>query len=68
LGQAVVDEAESLLKKFGKTTGLRTLDALHLAAYLLIAEEDWAFVSADQNLCSTATSAGHTVLNPLDDH
>jgi len=68
LGQAVVHEAESLLKHFGKTSGLRTLDALHLGAYLLLAEKNWAFVAADHILCKTATLAGCTVLNPVDEH
>jgi len=31
LGQMVLQEAEELLMKYGKTYGLRTLDALHLA-------------------------------------
>ena len=68
LGQSVVDEAESLMSNFGKTKGLRTLDALHLAAYLLISEEDWTFVSTDKNLCDTARAAGCSVLNPLENH
>jgi hypothetical protein len=37
---AIIKEAESLLKKYGKTQGHRILDALYLRAFSLIAEEE----------------------------
>ncbi len=65
LRQAVIKEAESLLKKYGKTQGLRTLDALSLGAFSLIAEEKWIFVAADENLCKVIQLIGFKALNPL---
>ena len=65
LRQAVIKEAESLLKKYGKTQGLRTLDALSLGAFSLIAEEEWIFVAADENLCKVIQLIGFKTLNPL---
>jgi predicted nucleic acid-binding protein len=68
LGRAVLDEADSLLKQYGKTYGLRTLDALHLGTFRLISEEhDWVFVASDSNLCDVTEALGFEVINPLDD-
>jgi len=67
LGQPVLEEAESLIKEHGKVSGLRTLDALHLGAFILIADPDWLFVSADNNLCKVVSDLGYRVLNPLDE-
>lgn len=66
LGPPVTAEAVKLLKKYGKSEGLRTLDALHLASFNLLAEESWQFVAADKTLCRTASKEGHSVLNPMD--
>ena len=60
----VLTEAESLLRKFGKSEGLRTLDALQFAAYLLVAGEDWTFVCADRRLCGVVRAYGARVINP----
>lgn len=65
LGQAVIKEAEALIKKYGKVLGLRTLDALHLSTFSLISESDWVFVAADENLCKTVKLLGCNFLNPL---
>lgn len=65
LRQAIIKEAESLLKKYGKTQGLRTLDALHLGAFSLIAEDEWGFVAADDNLCKVARLIGFKAIHPL---
>jgi len=51
--------------QYGKTKGLRTLDALHLAAFILISEKDWAFLAADDNLCGIAALLGYKVISPL---
>lgn len=64
-GHATMQEAEDLLKQFGKSNGLRTLDALQLGAFSLIAEIDWVFVSADNNLCHVAEIQGYKTMNPL---
>jgi uncharacterized protein with PIN domain len=54
LGHAVFDQAELFIKKYGRTHGLKALDALHLGAFSLISEKDWSFVAADDNLCKVA--------------
>lgn len=65
VGHAIINEAELLLKRYGKTQGLKTLDALHLATFSLISGDNWRFVAADEGLCSAAQSAGFGILNPL---
>lgn len=67
LGHAVLLEAEELLIKHGKTHGLRTLDSLHLATFILIKEDDWIFVASDDILISIAKAIGTLTLNPLTD-
>lgn len=64
LETAVLDHGIRLLEKHGKTAGLRTLDALHLGAYSLLQDSDWAFVCADNNLVSVAEHTGYNVINP----
>lgn len=67
LGRVVTSEAERLISKHGETKGLRTLDALHLAAFILIAEQDWLFVAADNTLCEVVKLEGSKTYNPLTD-
>jgi predicted nucleic acid-binding protein len=62
---AIIQEAQNLVKLYGKIEGLRTLDALHLAAFYLLAEEGWIFVASDLRLFSVAKKMGYSVLNPL---
>jgi predicted nucleic acid-binding protein len=45
----VIEESKLLIQNFGKEIGLRTLDALHIAGWLMVAESDWQFVSSDKN-------------------
>lgn len=65
LSYPVLQESESLLKKYGRIAGLRTLDALHLGCFSLISENNWHFVSSDDNLCNIAKIIGFKVINPL---
>jgi len=67
LGHAVLQEAEELLIRYGKNHGLRTLDALHLATFILIKENNWVFVASDDNLISVAKAIGALTFNPLTD-
>lgn len=64
-GHATIKEAETILRQHGKSHGLRTLDALQLSAFSLIAEKDWYFVSADDNLCTAVRTQGYNTVNPL---
>jgi predicted nucleic acid-binding protein len=68
LGRVLASEAERLVRKYGQTEGLRTLDALHLAAFTLIAEQDWLFVAADNTLCHVVRKENHRAYHPLTDH
>ena len=43
----IVEEAEQLIATYGKTIGLRSLDALHIACWILNSENDWIFVTSD---------------------
>jgi len=60
-----VIESEKLMKKYGMTEGLRSLDALHLGACQLLAEQDWVFVCADSRLCEIASQCDIQVKNPV---
>ena len=65
LGRAVLEEAVSLIKSRARIQGLKALDALHLGAFSLIYEEDWAFVAADSTLCGVAESLDYPTINPM---
>jgi uncharacterized protein with PIN domain len=65
LGQAILREAELLLKKYGKTKRLRSLDALQIGTFSLISERGWYFLAADDILCEIAEDMGFAVINPL---
>ncbi len=45
----LLTDTKILIKRFGKESGLRTLDALHIAGWLAVADHDWYFVSSDKN-------------------
>lgn len=53
---SVISRSEVLLAQFGKKEGLRTLDALHLASFLLAKSNNWKFVVSNIALKNTATS------------
>jgi uncharacterized protein len=59
IGSDIMEEAYRLIKKFGKTCGLRTLDALHVAGWRIIAEPDWTFVSSDKNQLNVVTQLNY---------
>ena len=67
MNPAVVKEAEDLIKRYGEHCGLRTLDALHGAAFVLVGEIDWAFVASDKALCSVIAQIGYQTINPMKD-
>ncbi len=69
LGNAQVVIAKRLLAQYSGANGLRTLDALQLGAFTLLAEDGPAqFASADARLCAVATTRGEVVFNPLSPH
>jgi uncharacterized protein len=60
LDEAVLDQAISL-----RPTGLRSLDALHLATALSICDELGVLVSYDQRLAQAAEALGLNVVRPV---
>ncbi len=64
LGGAVIREAEQLLIRHARNVVLRTLDALHLATYVLIAAPSWRFVVSDDRLRTAAQREGCRLINP----
>ena len=66
VGRAVLSEAEVLVNRLGKTSGLRTLDSIHLATFNLFNEvAEMVFVVADDTLLGAAQSIGARVINPI---
>ena len=49
LASDIVEESITLMRRFGRKYGLRTLDALHIAGWNLFGEQNWKFVSSDIN-------------------
>ena len=62
---AFLAQAELFIKKYGRTYGLKALDALHLGDFSLISEKDWSFVVAYDNLCKVAAVIDFTTINLL---
>ena len=65
LNQLILDEAGIMLQNFGKEYGLRTLDAIHLATFFLIAEKSWLFVCSDDILGKVVNELGYKFINPV---
>jgi len=66
IGSAVLDEAETLVNRLGKSVGLRALDAIHLATFSLFNQfDEMPFVTTDEILLNAARSIGAKVINPL---
>ncbi len=65
MSRMIVQEAEELQLHYGKKHGLRTLDAIQLATFLLLRDKDWLFVASDDHLLLAAEVAGALTYNPL---
>jgi len=59
-------QAEHLIRQYGLTQSLRTLDAIQLAVALDLHQRHGLdhFVCADGNLCAIAQAEGLAVINP----
>ena len=65
ISPALLSTAKDLLREHAETEGLRTLDAIQLAGFSwLVEEEDCVFASADSRLCRVARGRGYSVFNP----
>ena len=51
------------MREKAKQYGLRTLDAIQFASFILLAEEDWVFIVADGVLADVVTSESFAVIS-----
>ena len=63
----MTETAQQLLIKHARGHALRTLDALHLATFVLISEPEWRFVVADNRLYAVALEEGLVAVHPTRD-
>ena len=62
--EIIISEAENLITEYGLSYGLRSLDAIHLAGFLLNADEDWKFICSDVKLADIVKKTGYEVIIP----
>ncbi|NOT54243.1 MAG: type II toxin-antitoxin system VapC family toxin [Deltaproteobacteria bacterium] len=63
----VVQKAKNLVRQYGNTKALRSLDSLQLAACLVAqTSKDWTFTCADSRLLEVAQEEELQILNPED--
>ena len=60
----ILKKAEIILLDLAPTTGLRTLDALHLATFILNSSSDILFVAGDKILLQAAEAIGANTYCP----
>ncbi|WP_037326271.1 type II toxin-antitoxin system VapC family toxin [Runella zeae] len=65
INSLVLRETELFLKTQGKNYPIRTLDALHFCTFQLLADTDWAFVTADTPFANFVSQLGYEVINPM---
>jgi predicted nucleic acid-binding protein len=63
----VVEKVDALIRSYGAQKALRTLDALHLATFVLYAGADSPFVVADDRLYDVAQEEGIATIHPVRD-
>jgi predicted nucleic acid-binding protein len=56
LGDTVITTADKLLRENADQYKLRALDAIHFASFVLLAENNWAFVVADSLLADAVAA------------
>jgi len=64
---SVIERAEGLIRTYGRKRALRSLDALHLATFSRMADQDvdGQFVVADNRLYDIAREEGHSLIHPI---
>jgi len=62
LNGMVLTEATSLIKSYSKKHSLRTLDAIQLAVFVLLQDDNWHFVLADDGLYQVLMAGGFPVI------
>lgn len=61
---SILDTAVQLIRTHGSERALRTLDALHLATFVLVADSEWQFVVSDHRLDTIAQEEGIVTVRP----
>jgi len=61
----VRENAEKIIAKFGKDYAIRTLDAMQLSTYILIADNESKFVCADSTLLKIVELTNQNFINLL---
>jgi len=62
LNGMVLTEAASLIKSYSKKYSRRTLDAIQLAVFVLLQDDNWHFVLADDGLYQVLMAGGFPVI------
>lgn len=62
LDSDTIQESQSLIERFGKNYGLRTLDALHIAGFNIMVGTAWHFVSSDINQTQVVKKLNHQTI------
>jgi predicted nucleic acid-binding protein len=66
LTHGIINEAKRMILQWGEKYPIRSLDAIHLATFGYIAEDEWLFVSCDLHMCEIIKAAHWKCLNPLE--
>ncbi len=61
----IFSEARNLIVKWGSRFSLKTLDSIHLACFVQLAQYNQiTFISSDKRLCEIVTEMGYDIINP----
>ena len=64
-GQIQTNYPGAVILEYGKEWELRTLDAIQIAAFVIIADKDWTFISADNVACNVVNHLGFKTINSI---
>ena len=65
LDRVLVEEAEKLVREYGAQSNLKSLDAIHAAAFSLVCPNECVFVTADKDLNEAVSIMGYKTFNPV---
>lgn len=64
INSTVINETKDILKNIGGDILIRSLDAIHLATFQLISDENYKFVSNDNTQTAAAEILGFSTIRP----
>jgi predicted nucleic acid-binding protein len=67
LSSIIIERSKEILKKYGKKSTIRSLDALQIATYVTISDHSWSLVATDPHLLACAAHIGIKTINPCDE-